>query len=176
MLRDGAQSKHLLTGWEFVPKVNLIRKACKLQGGPAQLCSVTRARTRKYTHTVTHRHNQTQTHKCVCVCAYIYVYACIYVYTYSQKYERTHFHTHSGAVIFVPKLYFRKFTRVVAFHLFRVYNRHVRWEGTSQRHKSTCDTLMLLNSTKNSPVAAGWNPQLLANWIGKKTFQKVCLT
>jgi len=50
-----------------------------------------------------------------------------------------------------------------AIHLFRVYKRHVRWEGTSQRHKSTCDTLMLLNSTQNSPVAAGWNPQLLAN-------------
>ena len=61
-----------------------------------------------------------------------------------------------------------------AIHLFRVYKRHVRlgWEGTSQRHKSTCDTLMLLNSTKNSPVAAGWNPQLLANWIGKKDFPK----
>ena len=34
----------------------------------------------------------------------------------------------------------------------------------------------LLNSTKNSPVATGWNGQLLANWIGEKTFQKVCLT
>jgi len=60
-------------------------------------------------------------------------------------------------------------------HLFRVYKRHIRWEGTSQRHKSTCDTLMLLNSTKNSPVAAGWKPQLLANWIEKK-IQKVRLT
>jgi len=45
-----------------------------------------------------------------------------------------------------------------AIHLFHVYKRHVRWEGTSQRHKSACDTLMLLNSKKNSPVAAGWNP------------------
>ena len=35
---------------------------------------------------------------------------------------------------------------------------------------------MLLNSTKNSPVATGWNPRLLANWNGKKTFQKVRLT
>jgi len=42
-----------------------------------------------------------------------------------------------------------------AIHLFRVHKRHVRSEGTSQWHKSTCDTLMLLNSTKNSPVAAG---------------------
>jgi len=63
-----------------------------------------------------------------------------------------------------------------AIHLFRVYKRHVRWEGTSQRHKSTCYTVMLLSSTKNSPLAAGWNRQLLANWIGKKTFQKVRLT
>ena len=55
-----------------------------------------------------------------------------------------------------------------AIRLLRVCKRHVRWEGTCQRHKSTCDTLMLLNSTKNSPVAAGWNPQLLANWIEKK--------
>ena len=45
-----------------------------------------------------------------------------------------------------------------------------------QRHKSTCDTLVLRHSTKNSPVAAGWNLQLLANWIGKKTCQKVSLT
>jgi len=67
-------------------------------------------------------------------------------------------------------------TLYLAIHLLRVYKRHVRWEGTSQRHKSTCDTLMLLNSTKNSLVAAGWNPQLLANWIGKMTFQKVRLT
>ena len=59
-----------------------------------------------------------------------------------------------------------------AIHLCRVYKRHVRWEGTSQRHKSTCDTLMLLHSTLNSSVSACWNPQLLANWIGKKTFQK----
>jgi len=63
-----------------------------------------------------------------------------------------------------------------ANRLFRVHKRHVKWEGTSQTHKSTCDTLMLLNSTKISPVAAGWNPQLLAYWIGKNTFQKVCLT
>jgi len=64
-----------------------------------------------------------------------------------------------------------------AIHLFHVYKRHVRWEGASQRHKSTCDTLMmLLNLTTNSPVAAGWNCQLLANRIGKKTFQKVRLT
>ena len=65
---------------------------------------------------------------------------------------------------------------VTAIHLFRVHKRHVRWKETSQRHKSTCDTLMLLNSTKNSPIAVGWNPQLLANWIDKKTFQKVRLT
>ena len=31
------------------------------------------------------------------------------------------------------------------------------------------------NWTKNRPVA-GWNSRLLANWIGKKTFQKVRLT
>ena len=56
------------------------------------------------------------------------------------------------------------------------YKRHARWEGTSQRHKSTCDTSKLLNSTTNSPVAAGWNTQMLTNWIWTKTFQKVRLT
>ena len=30
---------------------------------------------------------------------------------------------------------------------------HVRWEGTSQRHKSTCYTVMLQVSTKNRPMA-----------------------
>ena len=64
----------------------------------------------------------------------------------------------------------------LAIHVFRVNKRHVRWEGTSQMHKSTCDTLMLLDSKMNSLVAAGWNPQLLANWIRKKTFPKVRLT
>ena len=41
---------------------------------------------------------------------------------------------------------------------------------------STCDNLMFLNSTKKSTVAAGRNRQLLANWIGLITFQKVRLT
>jgi len=44
---------------------------------------------------------------------------------------------------------------VPAIHLFRVYKRHVRWEGTSQRHKRTCDTLMLLTRQRilQSPLA-----------------------
>ena len=65
---------------------------------------------------------------------------------------------------------------VPAIHLFLVYKRNIRWEGTRQRHKGTCDNLMLLHSTKNSPVAVSWKRQLLANWIGEKTFQKVRLT
>jgi len=43
--------------------------------------------------------------------------------------------------------------RCIKRFIYSVFKRHVRWEGTSQRHKSTCDTLMLLNSTvtPNSP-------------------------
>ena len=40
-----------------------------------------------------------------------------------------------------------------------VYKWHVRWEGTSQRHK-TCDAWKLLNSTQKSPVATGWDRQV----------------
>ena len=63
-------------------------------------------------------------------------------------------------------------TEITVIHLFRVHKGHVRWEGTSQIHKSTCDTLMLRNSTKNSPVTAGWNRQLLAKWIEKILFKR----
>jgi len=77
----------------------------------------------------------------------------------------------SLSLAFAQRFIYSVFTK--AIHLFHVYKRHVRWEGTSQRHKSTCDTLMLLNSTKNSPFAAGWYPQLFANFIVKKTFEKL---
>ena len=49
-------------------------------------------------------------------------------------------------------------------------------KGQTRDTRVTCDTLILLNSTNYFPVVAGWNPQLLANCIGKNTFQKVRLT
>ena len=117
-------------------------------------------------HTYAHSHSHTHTH------------------TYTHIHTQRHTHDHWGFYFmgnyslvgikrWFLKMIFMKCMRNLAIHRFCVYKRHVRWEGTYQRHKSTCDILMLLNSTKNSPVADGWNPHLLANWIGNKTFQEV---
>ena len=61
---------------------------------------------------------------------------------------------------------------LLAIHLFRVYKRHVRCEGTSQRHKSTCYTSSLQTQRRIDHLLAGWNSRLLANWIEKKDFPK----
>ena len=59
---------------------------------------------------------------------------------------------------------------------YSVFTKDTLDEKGQARNTSTHVTFNALSSTKNSPVAAGWNPQLLANWIGKITFQKIRLT
>ena len=60
--------------------------------------------------------------------------------------------------------------------IYSVFTKDTLDEKGQARNTSTPVTFNALNSTKNSPVAAGWNPQLIANWIGKITFQKIRLT
>ena len=56
--------------------------------------------------------------------------------------------------------------------IYCVFTKDTLDEKGQARDTSTHVTFNGLNSTKNSPVAAGWNPQLLANWIGKKRLSK----
>jgi len=64
---------------------------------------------------------------------------------------------------------------VLAFHLFRGYKRHVRWQGTNQRHKYTCN-FSYSKFDKEFSSRRWLQSPVVANWIGKKTFQKIRLT
>jgi len=127
-------------------------------------------------------HVHVRVHVCVCECVYmcLYVFVCVcrFICTYIHMYPYTRTHAYLSkqqCVCHCIFVYLCCVRLCVVIYLFRVYKRHGRGEGRSQWHKSTCDTLMLLSATKNSPVALRWNRQLLANWIVKKTFQKECL-
>jgi len=56
--------------------------------------------------------------------------------------------------------------------IYSVFTKDTLDEKGQARDTSTHVTFNALNSTKNSPVAAGWNPQLLTNWIEKKRLSK----
>jgi len=72
---------------------------------------------------------------------------------------------------------FHDLFHVLERFIYSVFTKDTLDEKGQARDTSTHVTFNALKSTKNSPVAAGWNPQLLANWIEKKkTFQKIRLT
>ena len=65
--------------------------------------------------------------------------------------------------------------RFIQRFIYSVFTKDTLDEKGQPRNTSTHVTFNALNSTKNFLVAAGWNPQLLANWIGKKKLSKRCV-
>ena len=106
-----------------------------------RMCTCSESYTHTPTHTRTHTHTHTHTHKDT--------------YTHDQwGFYLMGNYSLVGIKQWFLKMIFMKYSRNLAIHLFSVYKRHVRWEGTSRRHTSTCVTLLLQSPLGEIPICS----------------------